>query len=351
MVYKRRILSIDGGGIRGIIPALILAQIEQKTGKQIHELFDLIAGTSTGGILALGLTKPSATNPTQAAYSAQDLADLYKNRGAEIFHESRLEKLTPIDDILRPKYSSKGREQVLADQFGDTPITAALTEVFLASYEIEYRSPVFFTNRLEKEKTEGRSFRRLCQGISMHQATMATSAAPTYFQPYVIPTHHTFADNPMPALAGKKNYTLIDGGVFANNPTTLALIEARASYQQETGESLSLNDILVVSLGTGALTRVYTYEKAQHWGLVGWLQPLINIVLDGTSEVITAQLDQLLEPSHYYRFQGYLDLNKGNDEIDKVNPENIAELESLVQDILAQEADRLTDLCQTLLAM
>lgn len=78
-----KILSIDGGGIRGIIPALILAEIEQRTGKPICQMFDLIAGTSTGGILALGLTRPDDTG--QPAYRAEDLVRLYKTEGPVIF--------------------------------------------------------------------------------------------------------------------------------------------------------------------------------------------------------------------------------------------------------------------------
>lgn len=351
MTYKYKILSMDGGGIRGIIPALILTEIERCTGKPICQLFDLIAGTSTGGILALGLTKPSPLNSEKPEFSAAELADLYRNRGAEIFYEPPIERWTSVDDIVRPKYPSIGRETVLANQFESAPLSSALTEVLLTSYEIEYRAPVFFTNQCEKEKAEGRTFRRLCHDVSMKQAAMATSAAPTYFEPYVIRTEHNFEDSPMPALKGKTDYVLIDGGVIANNPTALAIIEARKSYEQQTGTALSLDEILVVSLGTGSLTRVYNYEKAKNWGLVGWIQPIVNIALDGTSEIVAVQLEQLLNTEHYYRMQGYLDLEKGNDEMDKATPENIAELENLTEEILKQEREsgRFAQLCQKLL--
>lgn len=89
--YKFRILSIDGGGIRGLIPAKILAEIEKRTNKRICEMFNLIAGTSTGGILALGLTKPDPNNDKQAHFKAEQLIDLYRHRGGEIFYEPLLE--------------------------------------------------------------------------------------------------------------------------------------------------------------------------------------------------------------------------------------------------------------------
>src|SRR3712207_7174060 len=91
MPYKFKVLSIDGGGIRGMIPAKILAEIERRTGKRIFELFDLIAGTSTGGILALGLTKPNPQKPTEAHYSAEKLIDLYREEGEQVFYEPLVE--------------------------------------------------------------------------------------------------------------------------------------------------------------------------------------------------------------------------------------------------------------------
>src|SRR5690349_3735852 len=106
-----KILSIDGGGIRGIIPAMLLAQIESRTNRPIARLFDLIAGTSTGGILALGLTVPRY--PGGPLYTAGQLVDLYQNQGRRIFSRSMWRKLFACDNLTWKKYSSKGIEQVL----------------------------------------------------------------------------------------------------------------------------------------------------------------------------------------------------------------------------------------------
>lgn len=351
--YKFTVLSIDGGGIRGIIPGVILAEIEKRTEQPISKLFNLIAGTSTGGILALGLTKPKPHNhDKQPHYAAEELIEVYREHGKRIFYEPPLERLSDVDDMIRPKYDSDGRDEVLTEYFGDTPIKEAVTEVFITSYDIELRKPTFFTSKPEKENTEAKNFRKICSGFSMKQAAMATSAAPTYFEPYQIRTGHP---------TDRGFYSLVDGGVFANNPTSLALMEAiidskrKAKPGDPQKEPLKLEDILVVSLGTGSLTRKYSYEKAKNWGLLGWVRPLINITLDGSSESVDCQLEQLLPraddyPPQYYRFQAFLSTR--SESMDTASLENIQELEEIANQILKEKDEKgeLDKLCKQLLA-
>ncbi len=102
------ILSIDGGGVRGIIHAMILAELERRTGKRIHELFGLIAGTSTGGVLALGYARPGAEGGPE--YTAADLVDLYGNEGHRIFHRSVWHRMRAVGNLAEEKYSSEGIE-------------------------------------------------------------------------------------------------------------------------------------------------------------------------------------------------------------------------------------------------
>ena len=360
MSFKFKILSIDGGGIRGIIPAMVLAEIEKRTGKRICEMFDLISGTSTGGILTLGLTLPDPANPSQAKYQAEDLVELYRQKGKIIFKKDHLpleeviENILKsmvkqlglpdmaIEDLVKPKFPSVGREQVLTEYFGDTSIEKSLKEVFITSYDTELRLPVFFTSKSSKERNESRIFRKICSGFTMKQAAMATSAAPTYFQPYKIPTAH-------PTERGY--YSLIDGGIFANNPTSLAVMEAIIdSKKAGPDKALKLEDILVVSLGTGSLTRRYTYEKAKNWGLIGWVEPLVNIMMDGQSESVAVQLEQLLPNTdllpHYYRFQQFLD--DASDDMDNATDDNIKKLQELARQIITQNGQKLEKLCQQL---
>lgn len=365
MSYKLKLLSIDGGGIRGIIPAIILDKIEQRTGKRISQLFDLIAGSSTGGLLALGLTKPNLENPGEAQYTAQDLINLYKEQGQRIFTEeekfietaleranSQLRNLLKqlslpfslpeidLNNLRGPKFTSRGRQEVLTQFLGNTPIQKALKEVFITSYDTELRTPIFFTNNELAEKTGG-NFRKICKDFTMTQAAMATSAAPTYFEPYQVPTTTT----------NSGYYSLVDGGVFANNPTSLAIMEAIISHKRATKETIGLDDILVVSLGTGSLTRIYRYQDIRGWGSLNWVLPLLNVVMDGQSESVSCQLEQLLPeanevPKQYYRFQGLL--NDCNDDIDDTSPPNISRLENLAQQIIQQRDTDLKELCEQL---
>lgn len=346
---KYRILAIDGGGMRAIIPGLLLAEIEKRTRKPIFELFDLIAGTSTGGILALGLTKPRLTplvpdsSPT-AQYTAEDLVQIYTEYGAEIFYEPFFEKLLgPIEDILaQPKYSSEGREEILTEFFGNVPLRNNLKEVFVTSYDIEQRIPIFFTNKLEKQDTESRTFRKLCFGFTVKDAAMATTASPTYFAPYRVPTCH----NP------NGFYTLVDGGVIANNPAYLALAEAKLSRKSQ--QLLAPDDILMVSLGTGSLTTIYPYDDVQKWGLLQWSRPLLNMISDGGSEVVAGELERLFESEGckdnnvYFRFQTFL---PGEQEvIDNATPENIRQLKVLARRLIIEKSKEIDKLCHLLLS-
>ena len=111
MAQLVKILSIDGGGIRGIIPAMVLAEIERRTEKPISALFDLIAGTSTGGLLALGLTKPDANG--HAEWTAEKLIELYETDGGKIFHRSRWHKVLALGNLAEEKYPAKGIEEVV----------------------------------------------------------------------------------------------------------------------------------------------------------------------------------------------------------------------------------------------
>ncbi|MBD2496628.1 patatin-like phospholipase family protein [Nostoc sp. FACHB-280] len=347
---KYKILSIDGGGIRGIIPALLLAEIERRTQKPIFNLFDLIAGTSSGGILALGLTKPrlnsEASEELSAEYTAEDLLQLFIEYGVEIFYEPFFERiLGPIEDIfLQPKYPSTSKEAILRQYFGTASLENNLKEVFVTSYDIEQRVPIFFTNQSQKEQIESKNFRNLCRGFSLLDVALATSATPTYFAPHRIPTSHNTSGF----------YTLVDGGVFANNPAHLAIIEAQISSKKEANRILNPEDILVVSLGTGSLTSVYPYNEVKNWGLLQWGRPLLNIVFDSGSEVVSGELERLFEHSHqeakssYYRFQPFLD--EELEAIDNIKLPNTRKLQAVAHQLIAENSQQIDELCSLLLA-
>jgi patatin-like phospholipase/acyl hydrolase len=137
-----RILSIDGGGIRGLIPVMVLTEIGKLTQKPIVKLFDVIAGTSTGGILACGLCVPDSAG--EPIFSASALVDLYLHEGPRIFPYHVFERLT---EHFEAKYPASGIEQVLHEYFGELRPSEALTELFVTAYDIERRKPKFFRTK------------------------------------------------------------------------------------------------------------------------------------------------------------------------------------------------------------
>ena len=316
-----KVLSIDGGGIRGIIPAMILTEIEKRTGKPIAELFDLIAGTSTGGILALGLTKPDPSG-TKPQYTAEDGIKLYETEGSRIFSRSIWHKIHSVWSVEEEKYPSDGIESVLNEYFGDARLKDARTEVLITSYEIERRIPFFFRS------TRARDPQKPGYDFPMWQVARATSAAPTYFEPIKIETDDR-----------SDYYALIDGGVFANNPAMCAFAEAKIMYRDA-------DEFLIVSLGTGELTRPLPYDEAKGWGLRQWAQPIIGVIFDGVSDTVDYQLEQLLPATRYFRFQTRL--NEGNDDLDDASRTNIRALKLQAEDIIRKKSQDLDNLCRQL---
>ena len=318
-----KVLSIDGGGIRGIMPAMVLKEIEGCTNKPIAESFDLIGGTSTGGILALGLAVPGRHGKPK--YSAADLVNMYETEGREIFSRSIWHRMRAMGNLVEEKYPSDGLERVLAKYFGEARLKDALTEVLVTSYRIEARRPYFFKSHRARELA--------ARDCLMRDAARATSAAPTYFEPHKL------------SIEGTSDYlALIDGGVFANNPALCAYVEAKDLF----GEN---KDILLVSLGTGELTRPLPYEDVKGWGLASWAQPILSVVFDGVADAVDYQLRLLLSAKQgtsrrYFRFQTRL--TEGSDDLDDAGPTNIRVLKLLADDLMRDKKDDLATLCDML---
>lgn len=314
----KSILSIDGGGIRGVIPAMVLNHIEECCGKRIGELFDVIAGTSTGGIIALGLSCPDGAGAYKL--TARDLVDLYVDNGEEIFPH---EVFGQIRQLTEEKYSADGLESVLRRVLGDTRLSEALTGVVITSYDIQRREPVFFRSAKAQSDPENYDF-------PMWEVARATSAAPTYFEPAKL-----IANPPTP------DYALVDGGVFANNPGMCALVDACAGRADTEGT-------FMVSLGTGALMRKLAYEKAKGWGLVGWAPHLLDVVFDGVSDTVDYQLSQLIGEGGYHRFQTRLD--QASDNLDDASAGNVEDLKLEAESLIRDNRAGLDEVCDKLKA-
>jgi uncharacterized protein len=312
------ILSIDGGGIRGVIPAIVLTAIEELTGRAIHELFDVLAGTSTGGIIALGMTRPGPSGG--ARFRAAQLVEMYRTEGSVIFPDEPLGRLR---QLFWPKYRERGRAKVLTERFGATMLSEALTEVIVTSYDIEARKPVFFRTALAKQVPGGP------HDFAMRDVALATSAAPTYFRPVALPDRETPG----------RQMALVDGGVYANNPGMCGFVDKTTVRGRRQGT-------VMVSLGTGRLTEPLPYRKAKHWGLFGWGPHIIDVVFDGITESVEYELQTILGPD-YHRLQ--VRLEHSEEPLDDASASNVDALISLADDLVRHDPEgELAKVCDAL---
>ncbi|MCC2543867.1 CBASS cGAMP-activated phospholipase [Bacillus thuringiensis] len=236
-----KILAIDGGGMKGVFPAKYLSDIEEQVGKPIHQYFDLIAGTSTGGIIALGLAND---------ISAKDILELYLKRGKDIFGNRR----TILPYSKDSHYGNDGLIQVLQETFGDKLLKEVNTMVCIPSIEHQKASPkVYKTPHHPHFIKDG--------NIEIWKIALATSAAPIY----------------LPAAVTDDNECKIDGGLWANNPVLVAIAEAvKLGY--------ALDQIKVLSIGTGTSLYEVDNKHAIRGGILSWGANLVDFTMQAQSK-------------------------------------------------------------------
>lgn len=355
-----RVLSIDGGGIRGIIPAMVLKEIEDRTRKtskldiRISDLFDLIAGTSTGGILALGLTFPDPAKPGRPKYSAQDLLDLYLKDKEKIFGEDRRDS-SVIDHVLGRPYRNKYKSpDVFHEKFGDEKMSCCLKNVMIVAntiedfekkglgtgmtllfsaismftgngyYEtdgLEPRRCKLFTRQgvkdcsyslnMNSEMKSPRITQLKGDDIDIKKVAQITSAAPTFF--------------PSVELFGKK---FIDGGVLQNNPSIPCVI---GNQDQR---------MFVVSIGTGEAK----YPSAPNSLLDAGFNLFTEIVQSSIFEHSFMEQSPIAE---YHRIQTVF-----TDEAPKLDAIDDSSIEFLVRvgrELIVKESEKIDEICRKLL--
>jgi len=243
-----RILALDGGGIRGVAVARILEEIENVTKKRIHELFDVIVGTSTGGLLALMLTVPTKNGNILTAAEAKQV---YIDKRYEMFKKNPWFK----NSIANPKYTADSFEKVVKDMYEDYTIKRAVKPMGVVTTDYNLHKS-FLVNSMRALLHED-DYRH---NLPVWKAARATTAAPTFFPPVVLgcniserrdrsisPTRI----NEKPAYA-RGSITLEDGGTTSNNPTLLGIKYAQRALAA-TGNNIHY-DLQVVSIGTGTLS-------------------------------------------------------------------------------------------------
>lgn len=308
------VLSIDGGGIRGIIPAAFLVEFEKRTGKPVCALFDLIAGTSTGGILAATLTLPDSDGKPK--YSAEQVRSAYFEHGGDVFHRSFARSVTTLGGLIRPIYSPRMLELMLEQYLGSARLHTTLTEILVTAYDMTSNTPWFFKTSFAKHH------RAPADDPLLTQVVRATTAAPTYFPPLTMEGH-----------------CMIDGGVFASNPALCAFAEARNMYPAE-------EEFLVVSLGTGLQAQSRPCSEVSNWGIVDWAVPITGIMLNSSSETVNYQMRALNGVKNYVRFQ--VRLADDATGMDDASEENMRKLDALAQTAVRQNSATIDRLCRVL---
>ncbi|WP_421873430.1 patatin-like phospholipase family protein [Marinoscillum sp.] len=318
------ILSIDGGGIRGIVPGTILVQCEQEFGIKVADYFDFIAGTSTGGILTCAYLCPSDDDLTKAKFTAEEVVGLYFDKGKQIFDDPFFHKLRSIWGVFGAKFPGKGIDSALQEYFGEVWLSQLLKPCLITSYDITNRNGHFFTQHDAKVKTD---YDFLIKNVSR-----ATSAAPTYFDC----AHIENKDG--------ETFTLVDGGVFVNNPAMCAYAEIRDGFKNSEGNPATAKDMKILSLGTGFSKKHYLYQKARKWGMAQWVRPVIDIMMSGSVEVDDFYLKRIFEttdhPNQYLRINSKMP-GDVDPEMDNVTQANMTALKNLGEELFQANKEQL----------
>jgi patatin-like phospholipase/acyl hydrolase len=292
-----RVLAIDGGGIRGLIPALVLTEMERRAGRRIFEMFDLIAGTSTGGILACALCAPDPL-------PASELVALYEDEGPKIFDRSLFQRIKSADGLLDEKYDDGALDSALERFLGHKRLAETRPDLIVPAYDTALPGPYFFKTAKARATPESDDF-------PLSAVARATSAAPTYFEPLE---------------AGGR--ALLDGGVFAVNPAMSAFAEVL--------KEVNAADVVLLSLGTGQRTRKRSFEEIKDWGVARWARPILDVVFDGVSDAVDYQLDHVLGGDRYWRLQTELTL--ASDDLDDASEDNLAKLRGHADDLIREQS-------------
>ena len=345
------ILSIDGGGIRGIIPGTIVAYLEEQLqaldgpDARVADYFDVIAGTSTGGLMTTMLAAPDKNK--RPLYAGKDIVPFYKEHGPKFFPSAgALEVVRSATSLLAgPKYDGKYLHQVLQDQLGETRLSETLTHVVIPTFDIKTFQPTVFTTCDVKDSPE--------KNAKLSDICIGTSAAPTY-----LPGHYFDTAD---ASGAKVEFNLIDGGVAANNPTLVAIstVTQRMVAQDpnfltsstSSNEPIGCHRFLILSVGTGNAksSDKYTAEQAAKWGVLAWLvqgdgNPLIDVFSGASADMVDyhiATIFQALQAGdNYLRIQED-NLQGSTASVDVSTKENLDALEKVGKTLLTKTVTKM----------
>ncbi len=364
---KKFIMSLDGGGIRGIIPSLILSEMDKDLKKPIATYFDVFGGTSTGGIISSGLNIPATAKigssvvstydesygKNHPKFSPADLLKLYETRGGEIFQK----KCFLLKWFTNAQFYRNGLDSILNQYFGTMPMSDSLKPLLLTTYDISRGKPFLMQSHLPKMLSKDSCFSKklnipllkkihTCLDVNnprfrLLDAVKATSAAPTYFSPVKI-----YSLNDRNKLS-TEHYTMVDGGIYANNPVLPTLEYARFLFP-----NTALKNFRTLSIGTGEPTISHTYNQVNKWTMVQWLNPIITMMMDGGSDLNHMIADTLLNSSLYGSGEKYLRLNNeliyANGQLGDFSKTNVDNLKKDAFKIMDKNESKITKFIRSL---
>ncbi|KAF5176401.1 Patatin [Thalictrum thalictroides] len=355
------VLSIDGGGIRGIIPGTILAFLESELQKldgedvRLADYFDVVAGTSTGGLVTAMLTAPNESN--RPLYAAKDITPFYLENCPKIFPQDSATMCCGLNlifcgllstvksffkSLMGPKYDGKYLHSLIKEELGETRLSQTLTNVAITTFDIKRLQPTIFSNfQLTKNPV---------LDVRLSDICIATSAAPTYLPAYYF--QNTDSEGNV------REFNLVDGGVTANNPTLVALSEVTKQINNENPDFLPTKPLdygkyLVISLGTGSAKiegqEKYNADMAAKWGLLGWLTasdstPLVELFTQSSADLVDYHLcvvfQALKSEANYLRIQDET-LGTTESSADIATTENLNNLVQIGENLLKKPVSKM----------
>ncbi|CAL9129901.1 unnamed protein product [Musa textilis] len=340
------ILSIDGGGIRGIIPATILSFLEAELQKldgedaRIADYFDVISGTSTGGLVTAMLTAPDGNN--RPLLAAKDIKSFYLEHSPKIFPQIG-GLLAPVSRVFQalwgPKYNGKYLHSLIKEKLGGVRLHQTLTNVIIPTFDIKQLHPIIFSSyEVKRNRTLDARLSDICIG---------TTAAPTY-----LPAHYFETKC---SKGSSREFHLVDGGVAANNPALVAIGEVTKELHKKNPDyfpykPMDYRKILLISLGTGSakVEGKFSAKRASRWGVLGWLlnsgsNPLFDVFMQSSADVVDIHLSVVFQAlqskSNYLRIED--DTLSGTvSSVDISTKENLADLVNVGEQLLKKPVSR-----------
>ncbi|KAJ6811432.1 patatin-like protein 2 [Iris pallida] len=345
------IISIDGGGIRGIIPGTILAFLESKLQEldgvdaRLADYFDVVAGTSTGGLVTAMLTAPGRGN--RPLFAAKEINQFYLENSPNIFPQKN-GLLSLLGAVVGPKYDGKYLHSKIQQLLGDTRLHQTLTNIVVPTFDIKLLQPTIFST-LEAKSVPSKN-------ALLSDICIGTSAAPTY-----LPGHYFETKD---SEGNKRSFNLVDGGVIANNPTLVAMNSVTKEIFTENQDffpvkPMDYGKFLVLSLGTGSakVEERFSVQDSSKWGVLGWLYnkgttPLVNIFTQGSADMVDIHASVLFQALHseknYLRIQDET-LTGSTSSVDISTRKNLLDLVQIGKDLLKKPVSRMnldTGLCE-----